>query len=264
MRIRMTLVTGIALITALTVGCAQLGEISSTIGLARGTVGLAQDVGLVSKGGQQNQSSQQVQASANWPRGERKTDLEGVLFHDEYENPDTINNYEIDARTAKIANGYLNLNGRTWIKKNLIKQELSDVTVECDIKSLVDNNEGIQGIYLRHHVDGRSYYFNWNDNPFPTSGRVEWQITKYGKGEDKEFSYLGRTQQPVYRVGNWIHLKAVAQGNRLELWVDQNDGYGLRRILAAEDGEYKSGDIGFRTGWVTGQNATYFDNLIVY
>ena len=60
------------------------------------------------------------------------------------------------------------------------------------------------------------------------------------------------------------HIKAVAQGDRLELWVDQRDGKGLQLVLAARDSEYGVGAVGFRTAWIRDNNTTYFDNLRVY
>jgi hypothetical protein len=186
-------------------------------------------------------------------------------YRDDFGNPRTLANYDAEGGSPTVADGALLLkNASLLIKDEVLRHKLKDVTVECDIKSLLDNNSGVQGIYVRRQVDGRSYFFDWNDNLHPTGGVVEWQITKYGVGEDKSYTYLGRSKTPVYRVGQWVHVKVVAQGDRLELWVDQRDGKGLQLVLAARDSEYGVGAVGFRTAWIRDNNVTFFDNLRVY
>ncbi len=123
-----------------------------------------------------------------------------------------------------------------------------DYTVECKVKVIRDDaKQGGPGLIIRRTCIDCMAGYNFN---------LEANRAYIGKGTAQGFLPLTETQFER-KTDTWYSLKVVAEGDRLEFYVDN------QLILQANNATYPAGKVGFEVGTRVGILEALLDDFVM-
>jgi hypothetical protein len=166
------------------------------------------------------------------------------LLADHYGNGDPLNKWEVTSQSfyAKNSHGWTNSPVFRAINK---LGEFSNFTLQAKMMKMNQGNDPWEGLqlFVRYQNSDNLYAVGLrNDNTIHIKKKVSGVYTT-----------IGQTPLDTNRLGYWYKVKVVANGDRIQVFVDEV------KYLDVQDSSFSEGKVGIRTDNIE----AYFDDFIV-